>query len=185
MLLFYCFTTVCRGVLWVVVNRSTALSFHKFLSGLREGGALRGIESLLLVLTMSEYVRTTVHRTCTGTSEMLCLSSSVFSIYNFWCVRLVPFWPKYCDVTNIFYVCWLLPLAPITEIRIDRQCLVSVLVGTLWFRAVSSLSFESFFRYATKGKCCLSCDSEVFCITVCHAAAKLCSRHAAWCFRGS
>jgi hypothetical protein len=61
-------------------------------------------------------------------------------------------------------------LAPITKIRIERQCLVSVLVGTLWFRPVSSRSFESFFRYLTKGKCCLPCDSDVFCITVCPAA---------------
>jgi hypothetical protein len=72
-----------------------------------------------------------------------------------------------------FYVCWLLPLAPVSGIRIERQSVVSVLVGTLWFRPVSSLSSESFFRYLTKVKCCLPCDSKVFCVTVCHAAAKL------------
>lgn len=74
-LLFCCFTTVCSCVLWVVVNPSTALSFHKFPSGLREGGALRGFESLLLILIMSEYVCINVHRKCTVTFEMLCLSS--------------------------------------------------------------------------------------------------------------
>jgi hypothetical protein len=69
-------------------------------------------------------------------------------------ILLVPL-PKYYDVTNIFYVCGLLSLAPVREIRIERQSLLNVLlVLALWFRPVPSLSFESFFGYLIRKKCC-------------------------------